>query len=564
MNHTLVVLGLCGSLIGAVGCSGEDETPTSGTGGSGATGGTGGSGATAGAGGTGGTGGTGGGTVVDTDCIIEGTTYYLDAVDGLDSGDGSSDQPWQTLAHAQATLQDGDGVLLRDGDYGGFSHDGTDHSDWVTYRADDGHSPVLTGITVDNSESADAYLRFCGLTVQRPEPDPWPVDDGQRHNLGRVVQIDQAHHIELLDCTLKGINKYLSGGVRLNHSDNVTIAGCDISVVVGGVHATTCNDFVLSYNHVHSMAEGSGIRFQGNVTGTIIEGNHVHGQHGNASEPYFPSNDQNDWHPGSGISIRISNAVIRNNIIHDGFSQGMMFYIDGAPDELYQNMLVENNLFYDTGRVALYQCGTDILVRNNTFVSEVRVDGTGKYDILQRYSQGAFLMMNFAAGHDGTGVALVNNLFVGSWSLPGASAPYEEDYNFFWLRESGGDYLESGKGAHTRMAVWRDDATPYTLRGNPNFFEDMGFTGDTPEYSFAQDGIQPFFVNAGLYTGETGGYQDAGQIWDYDLASGSPASNAGDSSRQPTDSLGSLDAQGFIQRDGPARDADHHSMGAYE
>jgi len=551
MRYQLIVMGICASLAGAAGCS-EDESWEPG-----ATGGSGGSGT------GGGTGLTGGGTVVDTECEIEGTTYYLDAVSGADSGDGSTDQPWQTLAHALATLQAGDGVLLRDGDYGAFEHDGSSRGDWVTFKADEGHTPVLTGISIDNPDPADTYLRFCGLTVQHPEPDPWPPDDGNRHSVGRLAHIDQAHHVELIGNTMTGINKFLSGGVRSYDSNHVTLAGNEISIVASGIHTTGCNDLVVSYNHVHSMSEGSGIRFQGDVTGTVIEGNHVHGQHGDPSEPYFPSSDVNEWHPGSGISIRISNAVIRNNIIHDGFSQGMMFYIDGQPDELYENMLVENNLFYDTGRIALYQCGDNILVRNNTFVSEVRVEGTDKYDILQRYSGGAYLMIDFAAGYDGAGVTVVNNLFVGPWALPGESSPYVEDYNIFWLREADSNYLPGGKGEHTRMAVWRDDADPYTLRGNPNFFEDMGFTGDTPEYAFAQDGVQACFVDPGLYTGEVGG-QDAGQTWDYDLAPGSPATNAGDPSNQPDDSLGSLDDRGFIQRDGPPRDADHHSVGAYE
>ncbi|MBW2458947.1 MAG: hypothetical protein JRI68_30895, partial [Deltaproteobacteria bacterium] len=203
MKTRLIILGICGCLIGALGCSEDESWQPPGNGGSGGTG---------GSGASGGTGLTGGGTVVDTDCVIEGTTFYLDAVDGLDSNDGSTDQPWQTLAHAQATLQDGDGVLLRDGDYGAFEHDGTVHGDWVTYRADDGHSPVLTTISVDNTDPADAYLRFCGLTVQHPEPDPWPTDDGQRHSVGRLAHIDQAHHVELIHNTLTGINKFLSGG----------------------------------------------------------------------------------------------------------------------------------------------------------------------------------------------------------------------------------------------------------------------------------------------------------------------------------------------------------------
>jgi hypothetical protein len=51
---------------------------------------------------------------------------------------------------------------------------------------------------------------------------------------------------------------------------------------------------------------------------------------------------------------------------------------------------------------------------------------------------------------------------------------------------------------------------------------------------------------------------------DYRLAAGSPGINFGDASNQPDTSLGTLDAKGFIQKNGIMRDANHHSAGAYE
>ena len=79
----------------------------------------------------------------------------------------------------------------------------------------------------------------------------------------------------------------------------------------------------------------------------------------------------------------------------------------------------------------------------------------------------------------------------------------------------------------------------------------------TLEYNYGVNGIQPFFVNPAYLTGSTGPA-------DYHLAPDSPGINFGDPNNQPSDSLGSLGEDGFIRDDGPARDASHHSAGAYE
>ncbi len=55
-----------------------------------------------------------------------------------------------------------------------------------------------------------------------------------------------------------------------------------------------------------------------------------------------------------------------------------------------------------------------------------------------------------------------------------------------------------------------------------------------------------------------------GKMFDYHLIAGSPGINFGDPANQPSNSLGSISPDGFILNDGPARDAEHHSAGAYE
>jgi hypothetical protein len=65
-----------------------------------------------------------------------GNTYYLDAVNGNDNNNGTTN-PWQTLAKAQSVVTSGDNVILRSGNYGAFTENNAGgRTTWVTYRAD--------------------------------------------------------------------------------------------------------------------------------------------------------------------------------------------------------------------------------------------------------------------------------------------------------------------------------------------------------------------------------------------------------------------------------------------
>jgi hypothetical protein len=58
-------------------------------------------------------------------------------------------------------VQEGDTVILRDGNYGEFKESTADNpgekwlfyrTDWITYKADSGHTPILTRIYVRNED----------------------------------------------------------------------------------------------------------------------------------------------------------------------------------------------------------------------------------------------------------------------------------------------------------------------------------------------------------------------------------------------------------------------------
>jgi len=499
--------------------------------------------------------------------------YYLDAINGSDANPGSSSAPWQSLSRAQAVVKSGDVVLLNSGNYGPFNEihsSNPSRNNWITYRAQAGHTPVFEKIYIYNTQKFPTYLLFDGIDILVPVPDPWPDPQSPPWPKTDGVTIGNADFVKLQNCTVRGNSKYLTRhGIKITMSDNVEIYRCDISNIGAGTIAIDCKNHKLLYNHIHTMSEGSGVRIQASrlspldVTGTLIQGNHIHGQDGVPTDDYYPDG----FHPGSAISIRVSNVTFSENIIHDGFSQGIMFYVDEPGLMPYQNMVLENNLFYDTGFNRLRNVGGPMRIVNNTFVGCVNDDRVdNKYGILARYS-GVPLHIDFTSGFDASDVIIYNNVIVGPW---GISDPdkynYLEDNNIFWVR--GGDpYYQNGKGSNTFMAVWRDNTTPYALHGYPEFFEDLdlSFNCFTPEYP---GGVPPtpFFIDPHYYTNkQTTIYRDdCGKTCDYHLAPGSPAVNFGNAAYQPTRSLGTIDENGFILQDGPTRDATRHSVGCYE
>jgi hypothetical protein len=573
-------------------------------------------------------------------------TYYLDAVNGNDNNPGTSEQPWKTLARAYNSntltpnIEPGDTVYLRNGNYGAYSERLTaSRSNWITYKADTGHTPVFTKIEIASSTARDAYLKFDGIDIQHPAYNP--VDDGYWHikshdpnGIGKLIETSKVNYLQFLNGHYRGYHKYLSEGCYFTHSNYVTIQRCEITKVAGSfIDFSSCDNIIVNNCYVHDSILGSGIRVEGTVTSALFENNHLWCSKTDVTDEYFPHIDAScdisyttidggvfevnetviqesslatgwvtkiatgkiwvergatkfdkvnkitgqtsrayitptdvqettEWHPGSGFSIRSSNITARKNIVHGPFSQGYMNYNTTGN----VNFTIENNLFYDTGTVAFEHLNGSGVIRNNTCIGYVADNRLGKYNIVSRYS-GGMLNIGFQSPFNGAGVKIYNNICVAKWALPkstDANFVYEEDYNIFWNKTDG----LPPKGIHSVLRVWNDSDSPFAAEGYPNYFEDTGYRNSTPEWVYVRDGITPFFVDPNFYTSnspnvnspDTGKYQ----IWDYHLAPGSPGINFGDPNNQPSDSLGSLEPNGFINDNGPTRNASHHSAGCYE
>ncbi len=163
---------------------------------------------------------------------VSAATYYLDAVNGNDANPGTSSQPWKTLSKALSAETDGDVFYLRDGNYGDFSKTLANHSSWITYQNDTGHSPVLTSIYLNAGYTA--YYKFVGLHITPGK------DNGGGLYYG--VDIRNSSYVWLVNChvtgtgyasgqsstmtTSAGIRLYSTGGTTF--TDQVTIDSCTI------------------------------------------------------------------------------------------------------------------------------------------------------------------------------------------------------------------------------------------------------------------------------------------------------------------------------------------------
>ena len=201
-------------------------------------------------------------------------TYYLDAANGDDSNLGTSDQPWKTLNRAYtwysgvgSIVQEGDVVLFRDGDYGSFIENNVDRANWVTYKADTGHIPTLTGISLMYKVNKNVYLIFDGFNIT----------DG--------ISVKYISYMKVLNCTIQKEPAPISGyyepyfvlgsaAVGTQYTNHITFQDNDISNAYRGMRIVDASDWIIKNNVIHRISE-DGFSYP---TGdnSVIEGNYIY------------------------------------------------------------------------------------------------------------------------------------------------------------------------------------------------------------------------------------------------------------------------------------------------
>lgn len=461
--------------------------------------------------------------------------YYLDANNGNDvNGDGSSTAPWQTLNKIFGVMSSGDTIILRNGNYGRFSqNNANDRTDWITFKADTGHTPVIAGLSVVNSTLRDTYLRFDNI-----EFSVGGVDSIY------VVTLTYVNNFEIRNSKISNYtHKYVTdSGFRVKNSENVLIYYCDISKASRSITVSDTKNMTFSRNHIHNLSGSSAINYGDGNSNFIIEKNNTYDSNFDTNDvdpnsPYI-AGDTSSFPHSSGVAIRSNDVWIRGNIFHDvGSSSGIMFYGQDAAggETAYNNIIIENNLFYDihnTNIIRMNNLGTNVVVRNNTITGHLRDTTNANYRL-----NVAIVVHSLASGYDGSGLFIYNNIMLGIAMLPQTAKTAN---NIFWtysLYDNAHKFLSTPPDVGSKIMTSQADDYPI------DYFTNNFFIGVDAEVDF------------------TGAHH---QVLDYRLNVNSEAVYFGDVATQSRFSLGSINADGFIQDDGPVRDAEHNSVGAYQ
>jgi hypothetical protein len=450
-----------------------------------------------------------------------GASRYVATTGNDSTGTGAIGAPYATLGKALSVASAGDEVVLRGGSYGSFSETSTSRTGWIVVRAYTGEEPKFSSFTVNYASLTPCYLRLVGITVENGT------------TAGLVYVLDAAN-FEFRDGLIRGTaTKYDSGqAVTINVASNVLFYGTEVRTAAEGFVVTAADAAKIVKCHVHEIAGGSMIKMISNEI--LIERNHLHDSIYNTNDAGFPASWLPPGNPhGSGLSIRAKNVTARYNEIHDlGSTSGFRFYPpDGAGGQTsYDNILIENNVFYSLNNSPAGQilnCGTNVVIRNNTIIGYVRDISTGVYRM-----EGALSFTEPAATYS---LTVENNILLGYVWVPSATTLRYNHIWSGWWTESAGTWWSSAPGTGNTLCT---TGSAYPI----DTFTNGYFAGVTSTNVFNKE-----------YVGEV----------DYSITTNSAAYNAGSASYDTDYGMGSI-LDGFIQMDGAARGSSVHSWGAYE
>jgi len=403
-------------------------------------------------------------------------TYYVDASRGNDANPGTSASPWKTLDRAKINdsgspkVAYGDTVLVRNGDYSGFSLDkspfplweGTvsdrlpENQQWVTYRTEPGQTEVYLGsirFSLGNDLRVVAHV-FDGFKIIRPS---------DRGVYGRAVM-----GLKLKNMTVEGISDEATLYAEASRHNNmefvhrngeIHIDNCDISYGYRGVFFGGYNsNWSVTNSNIHTV--GTDKIIAGGGVNILIENNRIHGnsllssEHPDCIQFYTAANR----YPGASAD----NVTIRGNRLYDHSSQGV--WTGGS---LFNNLIFENNLIYNTGnyewRVYGVQTG---IIRNNTVVG----DGVGNTGVIiygGTFTENEGTLDGYPRNSN---LTVVNNVFATSYTGDPTVMTYH-DHNIYvhpW-NGSPGDNEQNSHGYDTIdaavAALFRDpEARDYRLK----------------------------------------------------------------------------------------------------
>jgi len=269
-----------------------------------------------------------------------GAIYYV-ATNGDDDNPGTEARPWQSVDKAADTMEAGDTVYIKQGNYSGFmvSRSGT-ADNYISYLAYPGDTPIVGQIYFGEGAS---YNKFVGLEITPASGGGVIMDHNNDHNIISNCHIHQSASV--------GVD--LSGGSDFNIVEDCEVHDCHYAFHTSG---TTNKGNVFRRNVCYNISD-DGFNFSPSTKDTQLIDNVIYNV---------------DW-DGSGEADGIhlyddGTAIVRGNLVYiDGASTGGVFWIHGG-----SNHIIENNTFVglpgfstDYGAIIWLEFTSNVILKNN-------------------------------------------------------------------------------------------------------------------------------------------------------------------------------------------------------
>jgi len=307
-------------------------------------------------------------------CHLTAQNNYYVSPSGNDDHSGASDQPWETIMHAQEQLVPGDTLNIMAGTYNEkiqLENSGS-VDNYITIRNHENDEVIIDGSGLTDQESIIEiydleYIIIEGLYIENNE-----MPDAQ----GILIE-NMCNNIIIRDNHISQINFSTSAADPVDEETNsqpLIVYGTDPDHVMTEIH--------IEGNEIYNNRTGYSecLAINGNVDGFSLMQNYIHdnsnigidiiGHEGTCPDPLL---DQ------------ARNGVVKGNVIGDCVSEYATsggIYIDGG-----KNILVENNYSYRNGYGIEIGCEnrgkttSGITVRNNLFFNnEVAGLALGGFD----------------------------------------------------------------------------------------------------------------------------------------------------------------------------------------
>lgn len=337
---------------------------------------------------------------------------YFVSTSGSDSNSGTDESPWRSLQYAARNVVAGDTVIVRAGNYIGFSlswdfpQNGTPEAP-ITFKADPGvtinarNPKTVDGIDFEGS----SYIIIDGFNVApAATEDVWRA--GIRAAGGGVGNIIRNNTV-----TMRAADRY---GIFSSFSSHMVVENNDVSGTFNSAIYTSnsADHTIIRSNNVHHTG-GNGIHFNGDIsqggdgliTYALVENNTVH--------------DVGAVVGGSAINMDgIQYSRIQNNLLYQNHAKGItLYHIDAAEGSKYN--VVANNTVVQAPTATGYALSIKTGSTFNSIFNNILIGGTGfsgamnvSYDSLLGLFSDYNIVQNAYSLNDGT-----TNMSLASWVL---------------------------------------------------------------------------------------------------------------------------------------------------